>query len=96
MCVCRAIGEDDDEEEELVDPEEQPNADNTANVEPDKKMSAVMQKILEEKYNMVIAHFLFSIVWSIGGILEGTSRLKFDEFFRSVCEMEGEKAKYPR
>lgn len=94
------LGEGEDEEEELVDPEDQTwqqdfTTSTTAEV-ADKKLSASMQKILEERYNMVIAHFLFSVVWSIGGALEGTSRLKFDEFFRSLCDMEGDKAKYPR
>ena len=60
------------------------------------KLSVPEQKILEERSNMLIAHFIFSLVWSVGAVLDGQSRLKFDEFFRTLCEMEGSKAKYPR
>ena len=45
--------------------------------------------------NMLVAHFLFSLVWSVGGTLDGQSRIKFDEFFRSLCEMDTS-GKYPR
>ena len=44
---------------------------------------------------MLVAHFLFSLVWSVGGTLDGQSRIKFDEFFRSLCEMDTS-GKYPR
>ncbi|ELT89912.1 hypothetical protein CAPTEDRAFT_157693, partial [Capitella teleta] len=43
---------------------------------------------------MVVAHFMFSIVWSVGAMLDGASRLKFDEFFRSLCDEKN--SKYPR
>ena len=52
-------------------------------------------QILEERTNMMVAHLLFSLVWSVGGTLDGASRLKFDEFFRSLCEMDTS-GKYPR
>ncbi len=45
---------------------------------------------------MLAAHLLFSVVWAVGGALDGASRLKFDEFFRSVCDGEGSQAKHPR
>ena len=93
LFLFRAIGEDeiDDDimmgdvpaEEEGVEPEE----------EAPPSMSA--QKILEERTNTMVAHLLFSIVWSVGGTLDGASRLKFDEFFRSLCEMDTS-GKYPR
>ena len=60
-----------------------------------KKLSATEQKLNEECNNMIVAHFLFSLVWSVGGTLDGASRLKFDEFFRSLCEMD-QSGKYPR
>ena len=43
-----------------------------------------------------VSPLLFSVVWSVGGTLDGPSRLKFDEFFRGVCDGEGSHAKYPR
>ena len=59
-------------------------------------MHCMISQIIEERTNMLLAHFLFSVVWSIGGTLDGPSRLKFDEFFRGVCDGEGSHAKYPR
>ena len=44
----------------------------------------------------MIAYFLFSTVWSVGATLDGPSRIKFDEFFRTLCEMEGGNALHPR
>jgi len=51
---------------------------------------------LDERTNMVIAQFIFSLVWSVGATLAGPSRIKFDEFFRNLCEMEGSQASHPR
>jgi dynein heavy chain len=53
------------------------------------------QKIHEERTSTLVAHLLFSIVWGVGGALDGPSRLKFDEFFRALCEMDAG-GKYPR
>ena len=90
--VYRQIGEeeDDDEdifEEELAEGEEPP---------PPKEPSMSDQKIIEERTNMLICYFLFSIVWSVGATLDENSRIKFDEFFRSLCEMDGAKDKHPK
>ncbi|KAK3779689.1 hypothetical protein RRG08_013644 [Elysia crispata] len=54
------------------------------------------KKLDEERTNMSVAYFFFSIVWSVGATLDASSRLKFDEFFRSLCEMEAPKDKYPK
>ena len=75
------MGEEPEEEEVVVEEEE-------AGTE-EKKNSLSEQKLLEERSNMIIAHFLFSLVWSVGGTLDGPSRLKFDEFFRALCEESG-------
>ena len=61
----------------------------------EKKPSLTEQKLTEERTSMIVAHFLFSLVWSVGGTLDAPSRLKFDEFFRSLCEMD-QNGKYPR
>lgn len=54
------------------------------------------QKLTDEMSNMVVAYFLFSLVWSVGGNLDESSRTKFDEFFRSLCDMESPSSVYPR
>ena len=61
-----------------------------------KAMSKSDKAMIEEQTNMIIAHFFFAIVWSVGATLDGRSRLKFDEFFKSLCDMEGSNAKYPK
>ena len=61
----------------------------------DHYLNGILQ-IQEEQTNMLIAHFFFAIVWSVGATLDTSSRLKFDEFFRGLCDMEGAKAKYPK
>ena len=68
----------------------------TEEPEETKKVTLTDQRINEERSNMLVAHFLFSLVWSVGGCLDGNSRLKFDEFFRSLCDMEAANSKYPR
>ena len=52
--------------------------------------------VTDERSNALVCYFLFSVVWSVGATLDGPSRMKFDEFFRSLCEMEGASATYPR
>ena len=86
--VLSAIGAEDDDDDIMMG--EEPDEE-----EEDKTVSLSDQKLIEERTSMLIAHFLFSIVWSIGGTLDGPSRLKFDEFFRSLCEMDTS-GKYPR
>lgn len=84
----RALGEEDDDDDIEMGQEV---AEET---EEEKPVSLTDQKLIEERTNMLIAHFLFSLVWSVGGTLDGPSRLKFDEFFRSLCEGEGQNAKH--
>ena len=64
--------------------------------EENTKPSVVAEKLAEETNNMITAYFLFSLVWSFGATIEGSSRIKFDEFFRSLCEMDAPNSKYPR
>ena len=92
----RKLGkEDDDEEEEDFNEEEIEESEDA----PDPTMKAPSKSdkaVMEEQTNMLIAHFFFTIVWSVGATLDASSRLKFDEFFKALCEMEGNAAKYPK
>lgn len=54
------------------------------------------QKLTDEMSSMTVAYFLFSLVWSVGGTLDEQSRIKFDEFFRALCDMEAANSKHPR
>lgn len=51
---------------------------------------------IDERSNAVVAYFMFATVWSIGATLDNPSRVRFDEFFRGLCEMEGSQASFPR
>ncbi|XP_076448252.1 dynein axonemal heavy chain 3-like [Babylonia areolata] len=86
--------EDEDDEEDFMEEEEEISED-----APD-PMAKVLSKsdkaFQEDQTNLLIAHFFFAIVWSVGATLDARSRIKFDEFFKSLCEMEGNNAKYPR
>ena len=87
----RQIGEDDDDEdifEEELEDEETEVKEKATNLND--------QKLIEERTNMIICYFLFSMVWSVGATLDENSRIKFDEFFRSLCEMESAKDKHPK
>lgn len=89
--VCRLIGEDDDDEDIFEE-----EMDEEGEEAKEKPTSLNDQKIIEERTNMIICYFLFCIVWSVGATLDENSRIKFDEFFRSLCEMESAKDKHPR
>ena len=88
MHSIRLIGEEGDDDIQM--------GDDSGSESEEKPVSLSEQKIIEEKTNMIIAHFLFSIVWSVGATLDDISRIKFDEFFRALCEMENPSSKYPR
>lgn len=65
-------------------------------VEQTQSTSIIEKKLLEEQTNMIISYFFFSLVWSVGGTLDSNSRIKFDAFFKSLCDMEGPTAKFPK
>ena len=90
--MCRALGDEEDDEDIMM-PEGESKEGEEEVAEESKKVSLSDQKLLEERMNMIVAHFLFSIVWTVGAMLDGPSRLKFDEFFKSLCE---ESSKHPR
>nr|XP_039250666.1 dynein heavy chain 3, axonemal-like [Styela clava] len=50
------------------------------------KLSASNLKAIEERGNMLIAHFLFATIWSIAGVIEEDSRDRFNDFFREMFE----------
>ena len=58
-----------------------------------KQLSIHEQKSVEEKNNMVVSYFFFTIVWSIGGVLNKASREKFDVYFRELLERNSDKEK---
>ncbi|XP_078409866.1 dynein axonemal heavy chain 3-like [Cetorhinus maximus] len=55
--------------------------------------SSTIQKEKEEITNHLVAYAFFSIVWSIGGILDLPSKQRFSDFFSSLCEHD---SSYPR
>lgn len=59
-------------------------------------VASVEQKLTDEMNSMTVAYFLFSLVWSVGGTLDEQSRIKFDDFFRALCDMEAASSKHPR
>ena len=87
------IGKEDDDDDTIIEPEEEDEEE-----EEKKEMSLSEQKIVEERTNMMISYFFFSMVWSVGGSLDANSRIKFDEFFRSLCDTEsgGASKTYPK
>ncbi|KAI0229818.1 Dynein heavy chain 3, axonemal [Lamellibrachia satsuma] len=94
----RRLGQEDDDDinmDDTVEDEEPEEA------ETDPLLLATQQKLaeklVEEQTKMLIAYFLFSIVWSVAATLDSPSKLKFDEFLRLQCASEGEHhAKQPR
>ncbi|XP_052058680.1 dynein axonemal heavy chain 3-like isoform X1 [Mytilus californianus] len=90
----RKIG-DDEEEDDFIDEGDEENLDEDSEQEKP-QASEEERKMIEERTNMVVSYFFFSIVWSIGAILDLNSRIKFDEFFRALCEMDASTSKYPK
>ncbi len=43
---------------------------------------------LEERNNMIVAHFFFSVVWSIGSTIKRQAIEKFDAFLRTFIDPE--------
>nr|XP_054750956.1 dynein axonemal heavy chain 3-like isoform X12 [Lytechinus pictus] len=61
--------------------------------DPDASLSD--QKLLDERSNMMLCYFFFSLVWSIGVSVDGAFRENFSEFFKQLCDMETT-GKHPR
>lgn len=83
MCFSLAFYSDEldsESEDEIEETESE-----VMNEEQDKP-SMADQKSDEEKNNMLICLFLFTVVWSLGGVLKHASREKFDAFFRELCD----------
>ncbi|KAH9505438.1 Dynein heavy chain 3, axonemal, partial [Bulinus truncatus] len=88
----KKLGKEDEEENLIGDTEKDEMAD-SSEVTP---LGVNEKKLEEERTNMLVAYFLFSVVWSVGSTLDNDSRIKFDEFFRELCDMEGNKDKFPK
>ena len=59
----------------------------------------VEEKAIDEipnnvKTTWIVSSFLFGSIWSLGGTLDGSSRKKFDNFFRTL--IGGDSADYPK
>ncbi|XP_038666815.1 dynein heavy chain 3, axonemal-like [Scyliorhinus canicula] len=54
----------------------------------EKCFSSTIQKEKEEVTNHLVAYGFFSIVWSIGGILDLPSKQRFSDFFSNLCELD--------
>ncbi|KAK7495478.1 hypothetical protein BaRGS_00013176, partial [Batillaria attramentaria] len=93
----KKLGKEDDDDDFIE--EEEGEGEGEAAADPmagPPTLSMSEQKVREEQTNMLIAHFFFAMVWSVGATLDANSRVKFDEFFKTLCEMEGNNAKYPK
>ena len=95
----RKLGKEDDDDDDFLEEEaggedEADAGDGGGDEPPSLGMSE--KKLDEERTNMTVAYFFFSMVWSVGATLDASSRLKFDEFFRALCDMDGPKDKYPK
>ncbi|XP_043943753.1 dynein axonemal heavy chain 3-like [Protopterus annectens] len=58
-----------------------------------KHMFSVMKQKSEEVTSLIVAYAFFSIIWSIGGILDSSSKHHFSEFLRNLCDQD---TKYPQ
>ncbi|XP_067861511.1 dynein axonemal heavy chain 3-like [Heptranchias perlo] len=65
----------------------------TVKVMDERSFSATTQKEMEVITNTLVAYAFFSIIWSIGGILDSSSKQSFSDFFRSLCDRD---STYPR
>ncbi|XP_041110137.1 dynein heavy chain 3, axonemal-like isoform X2 [Polyodon spathula] len=63
--------------------------------EQEKSFQASKQKQQEETSSMIVAGAFFSVVWSLGGLLDASSKQRFSEFFKSLCDQDS-KQPHPR
>ncbi|XP_043569115.1 dynein axonemal heavy chain 3-like [Chiloscyllium plagiosum] len=59
----------------------------------EKSFSSTRQKEVEEVTNHLIAYAFFSVIWSVGGMLDPASKPRFSDFFSNFCEWD---STYPR
>ncbi|XP_059151038.1 dynein axonemal heavy chain 3-like [Physella acuta] len=94
MEEVKKVGKDEDEEEEFLDEESKEGVEGEATGTAGLKLNE--KKLEEERTNMTVAYFMFSVVWAVGATLDNNSRIMFDQFFRELCDMEGSKDQYPK
>ena len=59
-----------------------------------KMLAEQNEKIAEQQNQALFCYFVFCHIWSVGGTLDGPSRVKFDEFFREL--IEGRVSEFPK
>lgn len=98
MVYYRKLGMEDDEEEEEVFMEEDDEEGGGLDIDGEgvKEKFLIDQKLIEERIVMLIVYFFFFMVWSVGVIFDVNFRVKFDEFFKGLCDMDGITVKYLR
>ncbi|XP_062929153.1 dynein axonemal heavy chain 3-like [Mobula hypostoma] len=64
----------------------------------EKSCSAAVQKAPQEVTSALVAYAFFSIIWSIGGLLDPLSKHSFSNFFSRLCDWESKPKdiKFPR
>ncbi|XP_063786085.1 dynein axonemal heavy chain 3-like [Pseudophryne corroboree] len=48
--------------------------------------STTSKKTKDEIRNMIVAYGLFAIIWSVGGVLQFDSKLRFSEYLKKLCD----------
>lgn len=98
MVYYRKLGMEDDEEEEEVFMEEDDEEGGGLDIDGEgvKEKSLIDQKLIEERIVMLIVYFFFFMVWFVGVTFDVNFRVKFDEFFKGLCDMDGIIVKYLR
>ncbi|XP_032809855.2 dynein axonemal heavy chain 3-like isoform X2 [Petromyzon marinus] len=86
-------GEEEEEEEEEEDGvEEQGGAMKGSRMPVGRRgtaaAAAAAARLAEERTALLTAHFLFAVVWAVGGVLDRPSKERFSEFFRKLCEQD--------
>jgi dynein heavy chain len=64
--------------------------------DPNENTAAPTKEVSESLELRIEYRFFFALVWSLGGVLDAASRIKFDEFLRTLMQMQGRRAIFPK